>query len=483
MSERTTTFVDKVVVFSQIAGLIVQLLAKKIVEGTYTTITRLTYKPPVSKTYINDAETHNIVILGASFAGYELTRLLTQCLPSGYRIVLVERNDSLHDCWLFPRLSALKGSELEPKAFIPYGGYIRSAREGMVEWVRSEAQSVEYTALDSDDPKDVDIAGYVHFNDGLPRLPFAFLVAAIGVPNPAPSRTNLTDTSSSISLLKLYQDAIEAARRIILVGGGAVGVQLATDIKSVYPEKSVTLVHSREHLLGRFGIKLHYAAMEALEELGVDVVLSERLDLPTEATLDVPKLLSSKLTLKDGRVLEYDLLIPTVGATPPSSADALLPSLSSDLHGPYLPVRPTLQIVGVPAKAPISDRVFAIGDVCDPPFPVAKMGRAALAHGVTVRDNILALIKAKGGKHKTLSEYRPEPVESAIKLNLGIGRAALWCPGPGGRSVVMKSTKEPKDLRVDKFRWFLGVRNSGNIDAMATATRAKSEGGVAPSLK
>lgn len=35
------------------------------------------------------------------------------------------------------------------------------------------------------------------------------------------------------------------AKNIAVIGGGAVGVELATDIKSYYPEKSVTLVHSR----------------------------------------------------------------------------------------------------------------------------------------------------------------------------------------------------------------------------------------------
>lgn len=42
---------------------------------------------------------------------------------------------------------------------------------------------------------------------------------------------------------------MKAANRIVLIGGGAVGVEMATDIAEDYPEKEVTLIHSRQALI------------------------------------------------------------------------------------------------------------------------------------------------------------------------------------------------------------------------------------------
>ena len=65
--------------------------------------------------------------------------------------------------------------------------------------------------------------------------------------------------------------------RIILVGGGALGVEL--DIKTLYKEKKVTLIHSRKQLLPNFDMRIHEVAYAMLQKLGVDVVLGHRLAL------------------------------------------------------------------------------------------------------------------------------------------------------------------------------------------------------------
>lgn len=49
------------------------------------------------------------------------------------------------------------------------------------------------------------------------------------------------------------QETIRQSQSVAVVGGGAVGVQLSSDIKDFYPDKDVTLIHSRERLLSHFG--------------------------------------------------------------------------------------------------------------------------------------------------------------------------------------------------------------------------------------
>lgn len=55
---------------------------------------------------------------------------------------------------------------------------------------------------------------------------------------------------------------------------------MASDIKDYYPNKSVTLIHSRTQLMNRFHPKLHEMVAERLHELGVEVILNDRVKIP-----------------------------------------------------------------------------------------------------------------------------------------------------------------------------------------------------------
>jgi NADH dehydrogenase FAD-containing subunit len=99
------------------------------------------------------------------------------------------------------------------------------------------------------------------------------------------------------------QERIKAAHHIIIVGAGAAGVEIAGDIKSQYPQKKVTLIHSREQLLNNFGPGLHDRAKSALEELGVELYLGQRVISGLEG--DNP----TEVTIQSGKVLQCDALV------------------------------------------------------------------------------------------------------------------------------------------------------------------------------
>ncbi len=69
-------------------------------------------------------------------------------------------------------------------------------------------------------------------------------------------------------------EQLKRASRIVIVGGGALGIrtlsisvselflrhlEFATDLKEVYPEKSITLLHSRTRLMPIYPIAVHIA--------------------------------------------------------------------------------------------------------------------------------------------------------------------------------------------------------------------------------
>lgn len=63
----------------------------------------------------------------------------------------------------------------------------------------------------------------------------------------------------------------------------------------------MTLVHSRKTLLNKFGTKLHDAAVATLEELGVRVVLGQRIGPHEEK--------DTRIALSSGETIPCDLLV------------------------------------------------------------------------------------------------------------------------------------------------------------------------------
>jgi hypothetical protein len=77
---------------------------------------------------------------------------------------------------------------------------------------------------------------------------------------------------------------------------------LAADAKGQFPDKNVTLIHSRKTLLHEgFGIKIHNTLSKALLELGVNLVLGEKPAAPTGETV-------GDIELSDGSV-HFDCLV------------------------------------------------------------------------------------------------------------------------------------------------------------------------------
>lgn len=77
-------------------------------------------------TYRVVAHPREIVVIGASFAGYHTAYCLAHSVPTGYRVTVVEKNSHLQLTWMLPRFCAVPGHE--HKAFIPYGPYLARAQ-------------------------------------------------------------------------------------------------------------------------------------------------------------------------------------------------------------------------------------------------------------------------------------------------------------------------------------------------------------------
>jgi apoptosis-inducing factor 2 len=72
-----------------------------------------------------------------------------------------------------------------------------------------------------------------------------------------------------IKYLQAYQESISDAKSVLIIGGGAVGVQMACDLKELYPDKVVTLAHSRDKLIPVYHKAMNHLIKNRFQDLGV----------------------------------------------------------------------------------------------------------------------------------------------------------------------------------------------------------------------
>ena len=70
------------------------------------------------------------------------------------------------------------------------------------------------------------------------------------------------------------------SNKIVVIGGGPVGVELVGELATDYPDKKVTLMHNREQILDeRLSRKFIKKIQDGLKALKVETILGERVDM------------------------------------------------------------------------------------------------------------------------------------------------------------------------------------------------------------
>lgn len=73
---------------------------------------------------------------------------------------------------------------------------------------------------------------------------------------------------------------VAKSNKIVVIGGGPVGVELVGELASDFPDKKVTLMHNREQILDdRLSRKFVKKIQDGMKALKVETVLGERVDM------------------------------------------------------------------------------------------------------------------------------------------------------------------------------------------------------------
>ncbi|KAJ7187262.1 hypothetical protein C8R46DRAFT_936371 [Mycena filopes] len=312
-----------------------------------------------------------VVVLGASYGGARAAQLIAASLPDGWRVVVVDRNSHANHVYVLPRLAVLPGHE--HKAFIPYTNIFAlppaSTHRTKHVFLTAHVRSLTPRAVVLSRAFPEHGIG----EDGV--LGFEYAVYALGSHMPPPlnlwgptdretKNENVRHATTAyggskkegIAWLKGRQATIAGAGSVLVVGGGALGIQFATDIAAVYPTKTVTLLHSRARLLPRFDAAMHTEILQALHALDVSAILNERLDTSSTAP--------GVARTTSGRAIPADLVLMCTGQTPNT---ALLRALDA---------RTVPTSVGTSGQARVL-RTMQLGVVRDLEAPRTAGGRSA----------------------------------------------------------------------------------------------------------
>lgn len=194
-----------------------------------------------------------VVVVGGGYAGTTVAQLLDETC----QVTLLEKKDAF-----FHNIGALRAVVNEDwieKLFIPYD---RLLKRGRVVHETVTEVSHESVLLESG-----------------PKISFDYAILATGSNYPFPAKMPSDTAQRSTMMLKQLGRQVQKAERILIIGGGPVGVEFAGEIVDQFPQKSVTLVHSGSNLIGApFKLELGQTLLESLRAKGVRVLLNERVD-------------------------------------------------------------------------------------------------------------------------------------------------------------------------------------------------------------
>ena len=228
------------------------------------------------------------------------------------------------------------------------------------------------------------------------RLTADYVVLATGSTYPFPAKTDRLSTAESVARYDAARTQLAAAQRVLLLGAGAVGIELAGEIAAAWPDKQVTLVDPADEILPGPYSPLLRAALR--QQLSASLLLGSPLAAPPPVPAGV--LRPFEVTTVDGRVIGADIwfrchgLAPVTGYLTGALADARTPD-------GYLTVTPSLNVVG-------SSTVYAVGDIASGD---ANRVAVARAQAEVVAANISAHL---GGG--TPAVYSPSPTTIIVPL-------------------------------------------------------------------
>lgn len=377
--------------------------------------------------------TKTVAIIGGGYAGYALARVLDEHIDT----TLIEAREAfVHNV---AAIRAVADPNLVPDLIFPYDNLLRKGRV-----VRGRAATVG--------PGGVTLADQS-------LVAADIVVVATGSAYATPFKPRGDSVEAFAAALADIGQQVRAQDHVVIVGAGAVGVELAGELKFAFPKKNVSLVSNMGRLFPPYPQKLSDKLLRKLREAGVQLYLG---DAVTElGQTDMPYL--GEVILESGTKLA-GLVVPVIGARIADGPGRLLPGITLRKNGQLA--------VDAWLRPSTLANVFAMGDLIDTGegMTVVAATRQAPWLATTIRKI------ASGRKVETLPGYKPWP-KPPILIPLGPKKGASVLPLSRDGTVVgdwLTAKIKGKELFIPRYRKEFG-RNRGWAGARSGRASTKLE--------
>lgn len=274
---------------------------------------------------------------------------------------------------------------------------------------------IPYTHLFKESKNQVVHATAMHLNkhsvildtpfEGSTELSFDYCILATGIKYPIPSKIYDVDVADGSSRMASIRSMVAKAESIMVIGGGAAGIELTGEIRENYKNKKIILVHNHDHLLqSSFSIKDRDYVLEKVQKNNIQVILGEKVVLPAGVPdVFVPE---KPIMSEKGTILStVDLVMVAFG----NHADTnWLQEHHDTILSPkgYIRVKPTLQVDAVGYE-----HIYALGDAAD--LDELKLAFSIKRQVPVVVNN---LVQAIQGVHTSMGEYKSKFLKMEITL-------------------------------------------------------------------
>ena len=311
----------------------------------------------------------DVLIIGGGFAGVSAAQALE---TQGIKTLLVDRKDYFEVT--FAMLRNVSAPEMTNN----------SARKKYKEFLNGQFLQGSIKDLDEQTAT---------LEDGT-QISFKESIIASGTRYPSMPVAK-SDSAMSIKErndeLKQYHQQLKTAKKVMVIGGGVVGVELAGEIAYAMPNTQVSLAHNSDVLLNGFKPKAQQKSLQQLEALNVKILFNSR----------YAKTSSGYVDSNSGTVSDADVVFEATGVLP--NNEFLKNKLSKSLNSRgFVKVNQQLEVQGY-------NHLYALGDIAD--VGEAKLGYLAQQQG----DYVAAAISKKR-KGKSAKGYKRNPLMALIPV-------------------------------------------------------------------
>ena len=355
-----------------------------------------------------------VTIVGGGYGGITAAKALDDVAE----VTLVEQKDTF-----VSHAAALRAAvdrDWAEKIFLPYDKLLTNGRI-----VHGTALTVRGTT--------VEVSGHG-------QIEADYLVLATGTAYPFPAKHMESSSVIAKARIERVHANLEQSSRVLILGAGAVGIELAGEITSAFPQVKVTMLEAADRILpaGDYKPEIREAIADQLTQRGVEILTGDSLSfLPP---VDVGVLSPFRVTTQGGRQLEADMWFRAYGSA------AATGFLSED----YDEVRHYDGTIRVDEYLRVVDHpgVWAIGDITD--VRESKRADAARQQARVVIANITAQIEGE----EPDAHYVPTKEWVILPLGPNMGASQLLDSDGQTRILGADQTAEIKgtDLMVSVIR-------------------------------